>query len=58
MDVVPSSIMLVGLLGLLVLGFGIARIAWLETRLHRAQRPAVTAPVAAPTSLPGFPAAA
>ncbi|GAB3655315.1 hypothetical protein GCM10027596_08180 [Nocardioides korecus] len=58
MDAVPSSIVLVGLLGLLVLGFGLARIAWLETRLRRAQRPAATAPVAAHSGLPGFPAAA
>ena len=58
MDAVPSSIVLVGLLGLLVLGFGLARIAWLETQVHRTQRQARTTPVAAPTAQPGFPAAA
>ena len=56
-DVAPLSIVLVGLLGFLVLGFGLARITWLELRLHRAQRPA-TLVVPAAAGLPGFRAAA
>jgi hypothetical protein len=54
----PTSVVLVGLLGLLVLGFGLARIVFLELRLHRTQAPAVQVRVAASGERPGFRAAA
>lgn len=57
-DVMPTSIVLVGLLGLLVLGFGLTRIVLLELRLHRAQALAVQVRVTSSGERPGFRAAA
>ncbi len=56
LDVVPSSILVVGLIGLLVVATGLVRIAVLELRLHRAQ--AAVPAVVTPEVLPGFRAAA